>query len=97
MFTLKLYRRRQFAGSALVTSIREVHHVDTIVVGDKTLELQAYTVAQRGNVYADNEVFFIGLRTPEMTAIDDFNHWDWGLLENMHGRTTEHFRPHTYG
>ena len=32
-----------------------------------------------------------------MTAITDDNHWEWGLLENAQGKTTEHYRPYTYG
>lgn len=95
MMTLKLYRRD--SAGKLFTSIREVHHVDSLVIGDHTLELKAYTVAQRGNVYADNDQIYVGERTPDMTAIEDWNHWDWGLLENAAGRTTEHYRPHTYG
>lgn len=95
MFTLKLYRRDSIG--RLFTRALEVHHVDSLVIGDNTLELKAYTGPQRGNVWAENEQIYVGERTPEMTAIDDFNHWGWGLLENSHGRTTEHYRPHTFG
>lgn len=91
MFTLKLFRRR--ADGSLFTTIFSVHHVDTIVIAPHTLEIRAFESAVTG--YYEN--YYVGERTAEMTALNDENHFGWGLLENGAGKTTEHFRPYTYG
>lgn len=113
MFTLKLYRRGRSTisdappvprASQLVTKIVTCHHVLIMEIGQhasdggphgktKTVEIWAFSGLEPSNY----ETFYVGERTTSMTALDDDNHWDWGLLENAQGRTTEHFRPHSYG
>ncbi len=98
MFTLKLFRRR--ADHSLFTKVFTVDHVETIEIpnlkaGDppRTLEIRAF----ENNVTGYYENYYVGERTAEMTALTDENHFGWGLLENSAGKTTEHFRPYTYG
>lgn len=92
MFTLKLYRRKN---GQLITKVMSVHHVTALEVGktNKTIELQAHN-SEHGGDYVN---YFVGDREPEMTALNDENHFGWGLLENMAGNTTEHYRPASYG
>lgn len=97
MFTLKLYRRVRPNTIGLLnahrTKILAYHHIDSFPAAEHTIELRAF----HGPEPSTYDGFYIGERTAEMTAVNDDNHWDWGLLENAAGRTTEHFRPHSYG
>lgn len=88
-FTLKLYKRVNGFTSKRILSF---HHVDSLGIGPETLVLRVF----KGDYQPFDQEFFIGRRDPEMTAIDDANHWEWALLENANGKTTEHFRPYTY-
>lgn len=92
MFTLKLYRRKN---GQLVTKVLAVHYVTTMEIGEnrKTLEIWAYKSEQGG----DYESYYVGEREETMTALTDDNHFGWGLLENLEGNTTEHYRPASYG
>lgn len=91
MFTLKLYKHTP--DRRVVTRILQVDRVDTIQLGEKTLELRAHRDPQHDYGYKE---FYVGERKPEWNAINDGNHWEWGLLENAAGKTTQHFRPYTY-
>lgn len=92
MFTLKLYKRYPAQTGGVTSQIRSVDHISTMQIGEETLEIRVFKTPQ-SHPY---ESVYVGKRTPEMTAIDDDNHWEWGLLENAAGKTTEHFRPYTY-
>ena len=105
MFTLKLYRRdpetgrpvaqveeeRTRPGEPWLTEFHEVVRVQSFKIAPRTLEVRA--IAANGS-YAS---YYVGERTKDLTAINDDNHFDWGLLENSTSKTTEHFRPHSYG
>lgn len=96
MFTLKLFTRTPANGGAhgpLRTKIITVHHVETIQIGKNTDEIRAYH-SERGGDYMN---YYVGKRENDMTALNDDNHWEWGLLENSEGKMSHHFRPHTYG
>lgn len=67
----------------------------------KALELQAYL-----DQSSIPETYYIGEPEPGMDAFgrDDLHlgteersWWGWGLLENSEGRTSEHYRPASYG
>ncbi len=94
MFTLKLYHHTGGSTVRRAINIISVNYVEVLTIGEHTIELRAFKSPYPSSDY---DTFYIGERTKEMTAIDDDNHWDWGLLENAAGKTTEHFRPHTYG
>lgn len=96
MFTLKLYKRD---GPNIRTMIRSVTHIHIAEIGNApnpshTLNLRAFPAEGFMTGYDD---LYIGERTPEMTAITNDNHWEWGLLENCKGNTSQHLRPYTYG
>jgi len=90
MFTLKLFKRNN---GQLITKTIAVHHVQTMEIGanQKTIEIWAFKDAN------DYENYFVGEREEEMTALNDNNHWGWGLLENWEGNTSQHYRPASYG
>lgn len=92
MFTLKLFRSRN---GQLVTRVLAVDHVQTMTIGreGRTLEVWAF----HGPEPSGYDAFFIGDREPHMDALNDENHWGWGLLENWEGNTSEHYRPASYG
>ena len=92
MFTLKLFRRRN---GQLVSKVFAVHHVNTMEIGEnhRTLEIRAHQTEQDGYY----QTYFVGERDENMTALTDENHWGWGLLENSEGKTSEHYRPASYG
>ena len=106
MFTLKLYRRHP-GNNAIQTKTIAVHQVITNEIGKKNengqlvaLELWAM---QSDRSY---ETYFLGRPTEGMEACgkDDLHlksgpnsWWDWGLLENSNGRTSEYYRPFSYG
>jgi hypothetical protein len=99
MFTLKLYKRNDDHPQAvrfdkrIATRVLSVNNVESIQLTDTLIELRAFKAPQP----AEYDTFYIGERTVEMTAINNDNHWGWGLLENAAGKTTEHYRPHNYG
>jgi hypothetical protein len=96
MFTLKLYRRgltQAHPGGFLRTMIREYHHIERLQIGENTDEIRAY----KSEAGYDYDQWYVGKRESGMTAISDDTHWEWGLVENQSGKTTEHIRPHTYG
>lgn len=102
MFVLKLFRRRN---GQLVCRTLEVTEIISMDCGnhEKLLEIEAY----RGK--AEHDTFFIGKdpypedeSRPPTDIIDRYGSWNmslwgWGLLENSDGKTTEHYRPHSYG
>lgn len=92
MFTLKLYKRN---GTQIVQKILSVDHVQVMSIGQngRMLELWAFERKEPSEYYG----FYIGEREEGMDAIGEDNHWGWGLLENAAGKTTEHFRPASYG
>lgn len=93
MFTLKLYRR---VNGNLITRIVACASISVKQIAKNTDELWAFhddKNAEGGSYH----VYYIGERKPEMTAIDDYNHFEWALLENWEGNTTQHIRPHNYG
>lgn len=92
MFTLKLFRSRN---GQLVTKVVAVHHVQTMEIGKtgRMLELWAF----HGQEPSTYDAYFIGEPDPGMDAVNDENHWGWGLLENWEGNTSEHYRPAGYG
>lgn len=92
MFTLKLFRRKN---GQLVTKAVAVDHIQTMEIGvdGKTLEIWAFN----SKAGADYENYYVGEREDNMTALNDENHWGWGLLENWEGKTSEHYRPASYG
>lgn len=94
MFTLKMFKR---VGSdrLIYTKTVTIDHVETSEIGKETIELRAfYTRQDRGMNY---DQFYIGHRETDMSALNDDNHWEWGLLENWEGNTSTHYRPYTYG
>jgi hypothetical protein len=92
MFTLKLFRSEE---GITRTKIVSVHHVETETIGPdkKTIRIMAYNSSNGGD-YRD---YYVGEYKEEYDAIDKRDHYGWGLLENLSGRTSEHFRPHNYG
>lgn len=92
MFTLKLFRSRN---GQLVTKVLAAHHVQTMTIGEagRMIELWAF----QGPEPSAYEAFYIGEAEPGMNALDDSNHFGWGLLENWEGNTSEHYRPAGYG
>jgi hypothetical protein len=94
MFTLKLYKHYPEGPRARIcTTILAVHSVQALDIAEETMEVRAFKLATPQHY----DSFYIGKREPEMTAITDDNHWEWGLLENASGKTTEHFRPYSWG
>lgn len=113
MFTLKLYRRVSHDAviTKIVTchhvQTMSFEHRDVEIgaeVMHRGLELWAF----EGPGPSPYQSFLIGDRTKhEYTEVDANQHgivlrpandwWGWGLLENENGRTTEHFRPASYG
>lgn len=99
MFTLKLYRASPFGG--LVTRVVAVHHVQTQELGEErhTLAITAFHHAEP-SAY---DSYTVGERLPDTVRPNvtiggyDDDHWEWGLLENWEGNTSQHFRPHSYG
>lgn len=92
MFTLKLYRSRN---GQLVTKFLTVDHVTSMTIGEnkRTLEIWAHMTPQGG----DCQPIFVGAHEPQMDGVPAEEFWGWGLLENAQGKTTEHFRPSSYG
>jgi hypothetical protein len=103
MFTLKLYRRKGPDTRQKMHKIITVHRVVVLEIGEKgqALELWAFTGA--GNDY---ESYYIGEPEEGMDAhgkldlhlgVEPNSWWGWGLLENQDGKTSEHYRPASYG
>ena len=99
MFTLKLFRRqtnndpRTLGPAPVFTGIFEAPRVEIAKIAEHTVEVRV--LEDDGRWRRDS--FYVGERTAEFNAIDDDNHYDWGLVENASGKTTEHIRPHSYG
>lgn len=98
MFTLKLYR---YQNSQLITKILEVADLISKEIGSKNALLEIHAYKDKTNS-AGYDVFYIGEREPGMDAIEESGYWagsiwGWGLLENLAGKTTQHFRPSSYG
>lgn len=96
MFTLKLYRYRPESGDGnyITTRIVAVDHVEAMEITKELIQLRAFHGRPPSGL--DYATFYIGRRGADMSAIDDDNHWEWGLLENAAGKTTQHFRPYNY-
>lgn len=107
MFTLKLYRRVNDQKVSLVIGTHHVVAMELPSVKDKEgniclLELRVYHSASP----LDCDSYFVGdassvLGVPN-SIIDDRGDghnslWGWGLLENAAGKTSEHYRPASYG
>jgi hypothetical protein len=102
MFTLKLYRRH--AGSRTkMHKVISVHRVVVMEIGKEghALELWAFTGSNN-----DYEAYYVGKPEEGMDAygkedlhlgVEPNSWWGWGLLENSDGKTTEHYRPASYG
>lgn len=105
MFTLKLYRRLPHleGRQEKVTRVVQAHHVQVQEIGKTgcALELWAFD----GPEPSDYTSYYIGEPEPGMDAFGkpthldhgDHSWWGWGLLENSQGKTTEHYRPASYG
>ena len=98
MFTLKLYYRREDGN--LVTKISTYHHVEARAFGAenaKAIELWAF----HGPEPSHYDSFLIGDMKAQPNREDpnfiSEGWFGWGLLENAAGKTTEHFRPASYG
>ena len=98
MFTLKLFYRRE--GGSLVTHIESCHHVEAREFGkdnDKAIELWVFD----GPVPSLYHSFLIGDKNAQPNREDpnfiSEGWFGWGLLENESGKTTQHFRPASYG
>ena len=106
MFTLKLYRHACPTSRAIHKKVLAVSNVLVYEIGEevdykyKALELIA--VSENGNW----ETYYIGEPSSGMEAYGKNNlhlgsesgtWWGWGLLENSEGKTTEHYRPASYG
>lgn len=108
MFTLKLFRR---VNGQVTTKIEQVQRVTVHEVMDDTSEsvrptgmLELTAFPSEGGF--DYHTYFVGALTPEQKegrlgidwlGQDNHSAWGWGLLENMNGKTTQHFRPASYG
>jgi hypothetical protein len=97
VFTLKLFKRIGGLGGELVTRVVAVDHVQTKQIGDKGLSIWAF----RGPDPSPYDTYFLGEFGPDADAVDNIDHWgnhfQWGLLENWEGNTSEHYRPASYG
>lgn len=103
MFTLKLYRRMGAASIKKMHKVILAHRVIVAEIGETghALEVWAFT-DEKGNY----ETYYVGEPEVGMDAYgrDDLHldyapgsWWGWGLLENSEGRTSEHYRPASYG
>jgi hypothetical protein len=81
-----------------------VHRAVVLEIGEnrQALELWAFKTHQNN----DYESYYIGVPESGMDAYgrDDLHlgtepgsWWGWGLLENLEGKTSEHYRPAGYG
>jgi hypothetical protein len=104
MFTLKLYRRSCPSSALKMHKVMAAHRVVVMEIGEAchALELQVFP-SENNNVY---ETYYVGEPEKGMEAYgrDDLHlssephsWWGWGLLENMKGATSEHYRPASYG
>ncbi len=92
MFTLKLYRNGPLAPEGK-TIIIETIGLWVSECGDGMKRIQPFT-KKVGVMDEDGgyEFYVGGKRTDEMSAVTSDNHYDWGVLENAQGKTTEMFR-----
>lgn len=102
MFTLKLYRRHAQSGTKM-HKIVSANRVVVMEIGREGHALELWVFADQSNSY---ETYYVGKPEEGMDAygredlhlgIDPGSWWGWGLLENHEGKTTEHYRPHSYG
>ena len=108
MFTLKLFYRRE--DGSLVTHIEACHHVEAREFGKdnvadatgdarnaKAIELWVFDGPNPSTYHS----FLIGdeKAQPDREAPNFVSEgwFGWGLLENQSGKTTQHFRPASYG
>ena len=102
MFTLKLYRRNPGGGTKITKTIT-IDHIQVMEIGKEghALELWAFPAP-----LSIPETYYVGVPEEGMEAFgkNDLHldsgprsWWGWGLLENMQGNTTEHYRPASYG
>jgi hypothetical protein len=112
MFTLKLYRRVSHdAVITKVLSVHHVQTMsfehasaERNYPPEKGLELWAFDGPEPGpyKSFLIGEREKHGLSSSEardagIVLRPEHDWWGWGLLENENGRTTEHFRPASYG
>lgn len=106
MFTLKLYRRprdengNDMSTGNLETLIMLCDRVFVQELGDRdqygrrtTLQIVAF---RNKDDDLDSKEFYVGERHTWLAEMGT-PHYGWALLENMAGKTTQHFRPHSYG
>lgn len=101
MFTLKLFRRLD--AHRKMHKIIEAKEVMVHDIGVKGQALELFVAIDDIGNYA---IYFIG--EPE-EGMDGYGRndlhldsrsgswWGWGLLENKDGKTSEHYRPASYG
>lgn len=96
MFTLKLFYRNE--NGDLSTTILPCHHVEVREFKDadgetkdgKAMEVWAFDNPEPSNYKS----YLIGSITNDRRK----GGWHgWGLLENLEGNTTQHFRPASFG
>lgn len=92
MFTLKLYK-----GGPLPPNGRsEVRSVAGVWVNHGPNDVKEVLAFKTQVGVGDYDAFYVGGKpTPEQDAIitgPGGNHYDWGVLENLQGKTTEMFR-----
>lgn len=100
MFTVKLFYRKETDG-ALVTHVESCDHVEAREFGKgdaKAVELWVFKAPGGGGDYHS---YLIGdnKAQPDRESPNFISEgwWQWGLLENSTGKTTEHYRPASYG
>lgn len=92
MFTLKLYRNGPLPprGRTIVleTIGLWVNHCDGEMKQILAFKKKVGVADEDGTP----EFYVGGTRLSEHTAVNDDNYYDWGVLENAQGKTTEMFR-----
>lgn len=103
MFTLKLYRRKGPNSSHKTHKVITVHEVVVHEIGTKGQALELHAIYGEPSNY---DIYYVGQPEEGMDAFgrDDLHMdmspgswWGWGLLENADGKTSEHYRPASYG
>ena len=103
MFTLKLYRRKGPNSHQKMHKIITVKEVVVLEIGDKGQALELHAIYDELGNY---DIWYVGEPEEGMDAFgrNDLHldmsagsWWGWGLLENADGKTSEHYRPASYG
>lgn len=103
MFTLKLFRRKGPETHQKMHKIITVDRVVVLEIGKKNQALELWAFPDTSNAY---EAYYIGEPEEGMDAygkldlhlgLEPYSWWGWGLLENAAGKTSEHYRPASYG